>query len=41
LFLFFTRAYLQWYKLYGVEEYDFQEAFDTVHSLIENYTGAL
>ncbi|XP_030052813.1 tubulin delta chain isoform X4 [Microcaecilia unicolor] len=32
-----ARAYLHWYWKYGCEEEDFRQAFDTLHSVINNY----
>ncbi|KAE8595545.1 hypothetical protein XENTR_v10015795 [Xenopus tropicalis] len=32
-----ARAYLHWYQRYGCEEEDFQGAFHTLHSVVEEY----
>ncbi|KAG8443465.1 hypothetical protein GDO86_012024 [Hymenochirus boettgeri] len=33
-----ARAYLHWYKRYGCAEEDFQAAFQTLHSVVEEYS---
>ena len=36
---FKAKAYLHWFMKYGMENEDFEKAFETVNQVVDNYYG--